>query len=108
MVSTCKSPGMYYDYGGFPPESYKLSYPAPGAADRHNINNNNNNNNNTYRHTNPLNSKTLKTCKSRLSSETDVRHVRQLVNSELLFACLQGCFRPPPPPLGARPLSTST
>jgi len=25
------APGMVYDYGGFPPETYKIIYPAPGA-----------------------------------------------------------------------------
>ena len=24
------APGLIYDYGGFPPETYKLTYPAPG------------------------------------------------------------------------------
>ncbi|MCC7320261.1 MAG: dioxygenase [Rubellimicrobium sp.] len=24
-------PGMVYDYGGFPPETYRITYPAPGA-----------------------------------------------------------------------------
>ena len=27
------NPGMLYDYGGFPPETYKIVYPAPGAPD---------------------------------------------------------------------------
>ncbi len=26
-------PGMVYDYSGFPPETYKIVYPAPGAPD---------------------------------------------------------------------------
>jgi len=26
-------PGMVYDYGGFPPETYRLVYPAPGAPE---------------------------------------------------------------------------
>ena len=29
-VNTNAAPGMYYDYGGFPPEAYTLSWPAPG------------------------------------------------------------------------------
>eukprot|EP00197_Chlamydomonas_leiostraca_P002163 CAMPEP_0202858186 /NCGR_PEP_ID=MMETSP1391-20130828/825_1 /ASSEMBLY_ACC=CAM_ASM_000867 /TAXON_ID=1034604 /ORGANISM="Chlamydomonas leiostraca, Strain SAG 11-49" /LENGTH=276 /DNA_ID=CAMNT_0049537073 /DNA_START=119 /DNA_END=949 /DNA_ORIENTATION=- len=29
-VSTSPQPPMLYDYGGFPPESYTLQYPAPG------------------------------------------------------------------------------
>ena len=29
-VSTSKAPPMFYDYGGFPPESYRLRWPAPG------------------------------------------------------------------------------
>lgn len=32
-ISSGKSHKLYYDYGGFPPESYKLKYPAPGAPD---------------------------------------------------------------------------
>lgn len=34
-VTTGASPGLYYDYGGFPPEAYTLTYPArgdPGVA----------------------------------------------------------------------------
>ncbi len=27
------APGLIYDYGGFPPETYELTYPAPGAPD---------------------------------------------------------------------------
>ena len=30
-VMTAPTPGMVYDYGGFPPETYKIIYPAPGA-----------------------------------------------------------------------------
>lgn len=36
-VQTAPHPGMLFDYYGFPPETYKLSYPAPGdpeLADR--------------------------------------------------------------------------
>ncbi|KAL6757470.1 aromatic ring-opening dioxygenase catalytic subunit LigB [Haematococcus lacustris] len=29
-VSTCPAPPLLFDYGGFPPESYQLTYPAPG------------------------------------------------------------------------------
>jgi len=29
-VSTAARPGMLYDYGGFPPETYRIVYPAPG------------------------------------------------------------------------------
>lgn len=29
-VGGCDAPTMFYDYGGFPPESYHLKYPAPG------------------------------------------------------------------------------
>ena len=32
-VSTAKAPGMLFDYYGFPPHTYQLSYPAPGAPD---------------------------------------------------------------------------
>lgn len=32
-VSTAANPGMLYDYRGFPPETYELQYPAPGAPD---------------------------------------------------------------------------
>jgi aromatic ring-opening dioxygenase catalytic subunit (LigB family) len=32
-VSTAPAPGMLFDYYGFPPHTYKLSYPAPGAPD---------------------------------------------------------------------------
>jgi aromatic ring-opening dioxygenase catalytic subunit (LigB family) len=30
MVSSGTAPGMIYDYGGFPPHTYSISYPAPG------------------------------------------------------------------------------
>jgi aromatic ring-opening dioxygenase catalytic subunit (LigB family) len=29
-VSSGVAPGMIYDYGGFPPHTYRISYPAPG------------------------------------------------------------------------------
>ena len=32
-VMSAAHPGMLYDYGGFPPETYKIIYPAPGAPD---------------------------------------------------------------------------
>ena len=32
-VSTAEHPGMLYDYRGFPPETYELSYPAPGSPE---------------------------------------------------------------------------
>jgi aromatic ring-opening dioxygenase catalytic subunit (LigB family) len=32
-VMTAERPAMYYDYYGFPPESYTLTWPAPGAPD---------------------------------------------------------------------------
>jgi aromatic ring-opening dioxygenase catalytic subunit (LigB family) len=32
-VMTAVRPGMYYDYYGFPPESYTITWPAPGAPD---------------------------------------------------------------------------
>ena len=32
-VMTSPHPGMLYDYGGFPPETYKIVYPAPGAPE---------------------------------------------------------------------------
>ncbi len=32
-VSTAEQPGMYYDYGGFPPHTYQIKYPAPGAPE---------------------------------------------------------------------------
>jgi len=30
MVSSSTAPGMIYDYGGFPPHTYQVRYPAPG------------------------------------------------------------------------------
>jgi aromatic ring-opening dioxygenase catalytic subunit (LigB family) len=30
MVSSSTAPGMIYDYGGFPPHTYQIRYPAPG------------------------------------------------------------------------------
>jgi aromatic ring-opening dioxygenase catalytic subunit (LigB family) len=30
MVSSSSAPGMIYDYGGFPPHTYQIQYPAPG------------------------------------------------------------------------------
>ena len=30
MVSSGSAPGMIYDYGGFPPHTYQIQYPAPG------------------------------------------------------------------------------
>jgi len=30
MVSSSPAPGMIYDYGGFPPHTYQIRYPAPG------------------------------------------------------------------------------
>ena len=32
-VMSAARPGMVYDYGGFPPETYQIKYPAPGAPD---------------------------------------------------------------------------
>eukprot|EP00756_Hemistasia_phaeocysticola_P020836 Hpha_TRINITY_DN15741_c5_g9::TRINITY_DN15741_c5_g9_i1::g.41267::m.41267 len=32
-VSTAERPGLLFDYGGFPPETYEYKYPAPGATD---------------------------------------------------------------------------
>lgn len=32
-ISTAEKPGMYYDYYGFPPHTYEIKYPAPGAPD---------------------------------------------------------------------------
>lgn len=29
-LTSSESPGLIYDYGGFPPESYAIRYPAPG------------------------------------------------------------------------------
>ncbi len=30
-LSAAEQPGMLYDYGGFPPHTYQIAYPAPGA-----------------------------------------------------------------------------
>jgi aromatic ring-opening dioxygenase catalytic subunit (LigB family) len=30
-LMTAERPGMFYDYYGFPPETYRIQYPAPGA-----------------------------------------------------------------------------
>jgi 4,5-DOPA dioxygenase extradiol len=32
-VQTGKNPGLLYDYGGFPPHTYRLEWPAPGAPE---------------------------------------------------------------------------
>jgi aromatic ring-opening dioxygenase catalytic subunit (LigB family) len=32
-VMSAARPGMVYDYGGFPPETYRIVYPAPGAPE---------------------------------------------------------------------------
>ena len=32
-VMSSPAPGMLYDYGGFPPETYQIKYAAPGAPD---------------------------------------------------------------------------
>lgn len=32
-VTAGKAPALIYDYGGFPPETYRLDYPAPGSPD---------------------------------------------------------------------------
>lgn len=32
-VQTSAAPPMIYDYGGFPPHTYQIQYPAPGAPD---------------------------------------------------------------------------
>jgi aromatic ring-opening dioxygenase catalytic subunit (LigB family) len=32
-ISNGKKPKLYYDYGGFPPETYKLKYDAPGSLE---------------------------------------------------------------------------
>lgn len=32
-ISSAPSHQLYYDYGGFPPESYRLKYPAPGSPE---------------------------------------------------------------------------
>lgn len=31
VVSSHPNPGMVYDYGGFPPHTYEIKYPAPGS-----------------------------------------------------------------------------
>jgi aromatic ring-opening dioxygenase catalytic subunit (LigB family) len=33
MVSSGTAPGMIYDYGGFPPHTYQVKYPAPGSPE---------------------------------------------------------------------------
>jgi len=32
-ISSAKKHKLYYDYGGFPPETYKLKYDAPGSPE---------------------------------------------------------------------------
>lgn len=32
-VSSAANPGMVYDYHGFPPETYRIRYPAPGSPE---------------------------------------------------------------------------
>lgn len=32
-VTTAAHPPLYFDYGGFPPESYRLRWPAPGSPE---------------------------------------------------------------------------
>lgn len=32
-ITSASNPKMYYDYYGFPPETYEYSYPAPGSPD---------------------------------------------------------------------------
>ncbi len=32
-ITSGSAPGLIYDYGGFPEETYQLEYPAPGAPD---------------------------------------------------------------------------
>ena len=33
QITSAERPSMYYDYYGFPPETYKYQYPAPGSPD---------------------------------------------------------------------------
>ena len=33
LASSGDKPGMIYDYGGFPPHTYQISYPAPGQPE---------------------------------------------------------------------------
>jgi aromatic ring-opening dioxygenase catalytic subunit (LigB family) len=33
QITSAKNPSMYYDYSGFPPETYKYEYPAPGSPE---------------------------------------------------------------------------
>jgi len=33
LVQSSPQPGMVYDYSGFPPETYQIKYPSPGAPD---------------------------------------------------------------------------
>lgn len=32
-ITSAASPGLYFDYYGFPPETYELKYPAPGSPE---------------------------------------------------------------------------
>jgi aromatic ring-opening dioxygenase catalytic subunit (LigB family) len=32
-ITSSERPSMYYDYGGFPPETYNYQYPASGSPD---------------------------------------------------------------------------
>ena len=32
-ITSAAAPGLYFDYYGFPPETYELSYPAPGSPE---------------------------------------------------------------------------
>ena len=32
-ITSASNPSMYFDYYGFPPETYKYEYPAPGSPD---------------------------------------------------------------------------
>jgi aromatic ring-opening dioxygenase catalytic subunit (LigB family) len=32
-VTSATAPGLYFDYYGFPPETYELTYPAPGSPE---------------------------------------------------------------------------